>query len=286
MRPDLFKLLSYGIDSGLRVSIAPSVTRLLSRNAIFQLANLGAARIAISLDGPDALTHDRFRGVDGSFDATLEAIRTINEAGLSLQINTTVTNYNVHKLNEVLSRLKSFRVTLWSLFFLVPTGRGRVKDMISPSETERVLNWLYDMSRTVEFDVKTTSAPHYRRVFIQRRAIEGDGGRARAVPARDGIARVVGVTDGRRLCFISHIGEILPSGFLPIPAGNVRRESIIEIYRNSRLFMELQDPDKLKGKCGICEFRWICGGSRARAYALTGDYLAEEPCCVYQPHAG
>jgi radical SAM protein with 4Fe4S-binding SPASM domain len=181
----------------------------------------------------------------------------------------------------------------WSLFFLVPTGRARAADMISSEEHERVFHWLYDLSRRAPFDIKSTAAPAYRRVVIQR---ERDGASAPAARApkpvlagagyqyRDGLDRPAkGVNDGKGFCFISHLGDVCPSGFLPLAAGNVRQQPVVDIYRHSPLFRNLRNPDALKGKCGRCEFREVCGGSRARAYALGGDYLAEDPSCVYAP---
>ena len=177
----------------------------------------------------------------------------------------------------------------WSVFFLVPTGRGKLGDMISAEEHEQVFNWLYDLSRSAPFDVKSTAAPAYRRVAIERAQAEADGSGARPVAGAgfrfaDGLNRpAMGVNDGNGFAFISHIGEVCPSGFLPIPGGNVREQPFAEIYRKASLFQELRDPTKLKGKCGVCEYRSVCGGSRARAYAVTGDYLETDPSCAYTP---
>jgi len=187
----------------------------------------------------------------------------------------------------------SLGVVQWSLFFLVPTGRALAADMISPDEHEETFHWLYDLSRRAPFDIKGTAAPAYRRVVIQREREKTLAAAGAAQPAplagagyryRDGLDRPAkGVNDGRGFCFISHVGDVCPSGFLPLPAGNVREQSVAEIYRHSTLFRDLRDPTALKGRCGRCEFREVCGGSRARAYALTGDYLADDPSCAYRP---
>ncbi len=250
-------------------------------------------RVAISIDGPTAESHDAFRGFRGTFQRAVEIARDVVEGGLSLQINTTISRYNLHLLEPMVEMVARFGAVQWSLFFLVPTGRGKAEDMISAAEHERVYHWLYDLTGKVPFDIKSTAAPAYRRVVIQRerqRSAQA-GSPERPSPLagagyrfEDGLDRPAkGVNDGKGFCFVSHIGDVYPSGFLPLSAGNVRQRPIAEIYRNSSLFQELRDPAKLRGRCGRCEFREVCGGSRARAYALTGDYLAEDPSCVYQP---
>ena len=286
MRRDVYDLLAYAVDKGLRTSLAPSATALVTAKNLARVRRAGVRRLAISLDGPTAQVHDRFRGFSGSFQRTLEIMRDVREAGLALQINTTVSRYSLPVLTEMPEVVAKAEAVQWSVFFLVPTGRGRATDMISAQEHERVFHWLYYLCRQAPYDVKSTAAPAYRRVVIQRQrekehlvAVAGAGYRY-----RDGLDRPAkGVNDGKGFCFISHIGEVCPSGFLPLPAGNVRRQSVVDIYRHSPLFHELRDPTKLKGKCGRCEFRDVCGGSRARAWAVTGDYLAEDPSCIYQP---
>lgn len=251
------------------------------------------SRVAISIDGPRAAVHDAFRGFPDSFEMALGIARDTVAAGLSLQVNTTISRYNVHLLEEMGRLVAQLGAVQWSLFFLVPTGRASATDMITAGEHEQAFHWLYDLSRQAPFDIKSTAAPAYRRVVIQREQGERStvaGKRAAPVLAgagyryRDGLDRPAkGVNDGKGFCFISHLGDVCPSGFLPLPAGNVRQQSVAEVYRSSALFRSLRDPDALKGRCGRCEFREVCGGSRARAYALTGDYLAEDPSCVYQP---
>jgi radical SAM protein len=288
-RPDIFELVEYASSHGVRISLTPSATPLLTREAILRLKQGGLARLAISLDGPTAEIHDAFRRVPGSYAWTLQAVRWAREIGLPVQINTTITRHNLRHLDSTIALLEHLDIVLWSVFFLVPTGRGSAIDLISAEEFEQVFEKLYQTSRRVKFDIKSTEAQHYRRFLLQRRTEEKRKGN-RLPPmvgvTPDGIGRAPrGINDGKGFVFISHLGEVFPSGFLPISAGNVRRESLTDLYRNSPLFVSLRDSRNLKGKCGVCEFREICGGSRARAYALTGDLFAEEPCCVWQPKA-
>jgi radical SAM protein len=288
-RPDIFELVSYASQIGVRISLTPSATPLLTREAIHKLKQCGLARLAVSLDGPTAEVHDAFRRVPGSFEWTLNAVRWAREMGLPVQINTTITRHNLQYLDATIALLEQLDIVLWSVFFLVPTGRGSTIDLISAEEFEQVFEKLYATSRRVPFDIKSTEAQHYRRFLLQRRTEEKRKGNASPVPrvaegTADGIGRAPrGINDGKGFVFISHLGEVFPSGFLPVSAGNIRKEPLTEIYRHSPLFTSLRDTSNLKGKCGICEFREVCGGSRARAYALSGDVFAEEPCCIWQP---
>jgi len=294
MRPDRYDILTYAVQQGLRTSLTPTTTRLVTPTALARARDAGVRRMAVSLDGPGPEAHDAFRGFRGSFEIALRIAREIVASGMSLQVNTTVSRYNRHQLDEMAELVASLHAVQWSLFFLVPTGRARAADMISAPEHEEVFHWLYDLSRRAPFDVKSTAAPAYRRVVIQRerRAQPNGGGKAPLTLAgagyryQDGLNRPAkAVNDGNGFCFISHIGDVCPSGFLPLPAGNVRQQPVAEIYRDSSLFRSLRDPEQLKGKCGRCEFREVCGGSRARAYGLTGDYLESDPSCVYEPAA-
>ncbi len=295
MRRDLYDILAYAVQRGLRTSLTPTTTRLVTPKALARVREAGVRRVAVSIDGPSADVHDAFRGFPGSFEMALDIARDTVAAGLSLQVNTTVSRYNVHLLEEMVGLVAQLGVVQWSLFFLVPTGRASVTDMITAEAHELVFHWLYDLSRRASFDIKSTAAPAYRRVVVQREQGERSavaGERAAPVLAgagyryRDGLDRPAkGVNDAKGFCFISHLGDVCPSGFLPLPAGNVRQQPVVEIYRSSPLFRSLRDPDALKGRCGRCDFRELCGGSRARAYALTGDHLAEDPSCVYQPPA-
>lgn len=287
-RPDIFELVRYAADNGVRISLTPSATPLLTREAIIRLKESGLARLAISLDGPTAELHDAFRRVEGSYDWTLQAVRWAREIGLPVQINTTITRHNLAHLDQTIALLEQLDIVLWSVFFLVPTGRGSEIDLISAEEFEQVFEKLYETSNRLKFDIKTTEAQHYRRYVLQRRTKEKREGRVSPATnpgvTPDGIGRAPrGINDGKGFVFVSYKGEVFPSGFLPLAAGNIRTNSLAEIYRESPLFRTLRDTHNLGGKCGVCEFREVCGGSRARAYALTGDPFAEEPCCLWQP---
>ncbi len=291
MRPDLFDILSYAVSKGLRTSLTPTTTRLVTREKLARVRDAGVRRIAVSIDGPDAEVHDAFRGFPGSFAIAERIARDAAGSGLALQINTTVSRHNIGCLEQMPELVARHGAVQWSVFFLVPTGRATAADMVSPEEHEMLYHWLYDVSKSARFDIKSTAAPAYRRVAIQR-SKEAAPSRPPAHLAgagyryQDGLDRPAkGVNDGNGFCFISHTGDVCPSGFLPLGAGNVRGRSVVEIYRDSPLFRALRDSSSLKGKCGRCEFKDVCGGSRARAYAITDDYLAEDPSCVYQPGA-
>jgi radical SAM protein len=291
-RPDIYELVEYATARGVRTSLTPSATPLLTRDALAEFQRRGLARLAVSLDGSTAEIHNAFRRVAGSYEWTLRAIRWARELDLPVQINTTITRRNREDFDGIARLLETLDIVLWSVFFLVPTGRGRTSDVLSAEEFEDVFAKLYEVSRHVRFDIKTTEAQHYRRYLLQRRSAERRRAEVSAgapedcagPKASDGIGRAPrGLNDAKGFVFVSHLGEVFPSGFLPLSAGNVRRQSLAELYRNSPLFVSLRDTSQLQGKCGACEFRNVCGGSRARAYALTGDPLAEEPCCVYEP---
>ncbi len=285
-RPDLFELIDYSRQAGVRVSLTPSATPLLTQDVIRRLKDAGLARLAVSMDGARAETHDAFRGMSGSFARTLDAIRWANEVGLPVQINTTFSRRNIGEIDDLVALMETLRITLWSVFFLVPLGRGKLNELLSAEEFEQVFARLYDLSKSASFDIKTTEAQHYRRFLLQQRAAERSSGAVTTSPEKmeDTIGRAPrGLNDGKGFVFISHKGEVFPSGFLPVSAGNVRQEPLATIYRESPLFRGLRDAGKLEGKCGACEFKQICGGSRARAYALTGNPWGEEPCCSYVP---
>ncbi|MDF2923254.1 MAG: radical protein [Paenibacillaceae bacterium] len=401
MRDDLFELTSYGKSIGLRVSMTPSATPRVTEEAIRQASAVGLDRWAFSLDGSTAAIHDRFRGASGSFDLTMRSLSMLRKLNMPLQINTTVCVHNKHDLKRIAEIIGEMGVVMWSVFFLVPTGRGKNEDMISPEEGEEILHWLAELGERVPFGVKTTAAPFYRRVLAQRAKALGQhpqavGARMLGVPelatrtgkhpasgegrpigagghphgehghegrpqgrqahaaghpqggepfgghphggqpnggqsqggepigghpgggqshhsqshggqphaghlhggqphggqspfgAGDGKAAMRaprGVTDGSGFVFISHTGEVSPSGFLPIPCGNVREQSLASIYREHPVFTSIRNPDLYTGKCGVCDYRQMCGGSRARAYTATGDYLGSDPACAYLPPA-
>ncbi len=272
-RADLKDLIRYASRQGLRVGLSPSATPDFVAMDLKELKELGVARISLSLDGATEATHDRFRGIRGCWGWTMQALANAAEAGLSVQINTTFTRQNLAEFDQFATLLERLKPAMWSVFQLVPTGRGKLHDLLSGEELEQLFNRLYDLSLVAPYDIKTTEGHHYRRVVVQR------SHSTRRLQMR----APIGVNDGKGFVFVSHVGEICPSGFLPLAAGNVRTNELLDVYRNSPIFQALRDPARLKGKCGRCEFNRICGGSRARAYAVTGDYLEQEPLCVYQP---
>jgi AdoMet-dependent heme synthase len=278
-RPDLMPIVQYACRRGVRTSLTPSTTPLLVRDAIVELKKSGLMRLALSLDGSTAELHDTFRGVAGSFQRTLDAVGWCHEAELPVQINTTVSRRNFVDLDKMIELLSSVRVVLWSVFFLVPTGRAQLSDLLSAEEHEQVFAKLYSASKRVKFHIKTTEGQHYRRYVLQQKARDPNRRSREDLIA----AAPKGVNDGKGFVFVSHTGEVYPSGFLPLPAGNVLWEPLSQIYQDSPLFRSLRDSSQLKGKCGRCDFKDACGGSRARAYALSHDPLAEEPCCAYVP---
>lgn len=291
MRPDLYELARYAIDEKkLSVSMTPSATPRVTREAIRKAKEVGLSRWAFSLDGSTADIHDHFRGTKGSYDMTMRGIEYLKELQIPIQVNTTVSNYNLHDLEAIAEKVKEMGAVLWSVFFLVPTGRGMEKDMITPEQHEEVMRWLCQIQRRMPYGVKATEAPHYRRVFAQemKKAAEASapGGEPSPFKRADVLGRAPkGVNDGDGFVFISHIGDVYPSGFLPVSCGNVRERPLAEIYRDSPVMRQLRDKSLLKGKCGVCEFKELCGGSRARAFAITGDYLESDPYCAYVPRA-
>ncbi|HET9519374.1 MAG TPA: TIGR04053 family radical SAM/SPASM domain-containing protein [Actinoplanes sp.] len=301
-RPDLMTLIRRGGDLGLAVSVSPSGTPTLTRQALADLCDAGTRAISLSLDAAGATAHDGFRGVDGVHALTTQAWRDAVDLGLKVQINTTVTRRTVGDLPDIAAQVRDRGAMLWSAFFLVPTGRGSSLAGLTAAETEDVLNLLYDLGETIP--VKTTEAHHFRRVCLQRAALARRGVPAGAELGLGPLYRrlrrrieELGLTGGpqrpRRpplqisggngFVFVSHTGKVHPSGFLPLTAGDVRTGRLVDIYRTAPLFTALRDPGRLKGRCGACEFRTVCGGSRARAYAVTGDVHAQEPACNYRP---
>jgi radical SAM protein len=291
MRKDLYQLIAYATQKGLRCSLTPTATALPTTERLEKVRDAGIRRIALSLDAPRSEIHDSFRQVPGSWQRTMDILHRAQVIGLSVQVNTTVAKHNVDILEEMIPFLQEVGAVQWSLFFLVPTGRAQAENMISPEEHERVFNWLYDLSKNAPFDIKSTAAPMYRRVAIERKRAEQGADKpvtfqGAGFQYADGLNRPTrGVNDGNGFLFISHVGDIQPSGFLPVTAGNVRTDDVIDVYRNSQIFTDLRTPDKIKGRCGICEYRDVCGGQRGRAYGITGDYLETDPACVYIPKA-
>jgi radical SAM protein len=279
-RRDLVPLAAQAVRLGMEVAVTPSATPLVTRAALGELAREGVARIAVSLDGPDAESHDRFRGVRGSFARTLEIIQDAHEVGFPVQVNTTITPGNWERIDEFAELLDRFEIILWSVFFLVPVGRATEQARLSAEQVEQTFERLWRQTQRRRFAVKTTEAPHFRRFSAQRQKLSAKH------PALGGSPYAsLATNDGKGILFVGHNGVIYPSGFLPITCGQFPRDNVVEVYQQSPLFRALRDADQLQGKCGVCKFRTICGGSRARSYAVTGDPLAAEPDCVYLPEA-
>ncbi|MFE1414737.1 TIGR04053 family radical SAM/SPASM domain-containing protein [Streptomyces sp. NPDC058746] len=298
-RPDLTELVAYGTSLGLRVAVSPSGTPTLTRAGLLAVRDAGAVALSLSLDGSTPERHDAFRGVPGVYDRTLEGWRAARELGLKVQVNTTVTRDSLEDLADVAALVKREGAMLWSGFVLVPTGRGEQLAQLTPAEAEDVLHFLYDCGSVMA--AKTTEGHHFRRVALQRTVLAARGERPRLGPLHarltaratelglfGGERRTVrrppmDVSSGRGFVFVSHTGEVHPSGFLPVSAGNVKDRPLTEIYRESELFAQLRDPALLRGKCGACEYKAVCGGSRSRAYGFTRDVLAADPYCAYEP---
>ena len=292
-RPDVFELLEYGASIGLRMGVTPATTPLATPEALLRLKQCGISRVAVSLDGSTPAIHDEFRRVHGSFDWGIRILRNCQELGLSTQVNTVVARHNLDDFDNLAQLMTTLGIVFWEVFFLVPMGRARPEDVASADEFEVVFNKLYDLSKSAPFDIRATAAPQYARVVLQRQVAERRAGLRMDAPdvltdgmlysQKDGIGRARGVNDGDGFMFVSHLGDIFPSGFLPVKAGNVRGDDIVEVYRRAPVFQQLRSKALLKGKCSVCEYANVCGGSRARAYAVTGDYLEAEPYCAHVP---
>ncbi len=281
LRPDIFALARYGTDKGLRMVMATNGTRI-SEGTVEEMKSAGIQRISVSLDGPDAESHDRFRKVEGAFEGSLRGIETVKKAGMEFQINTTITQANLHLIAPILELAVRLGAVAHHIFLLVPTGRGRemAGQSLSAGEYEKTLHWFYEQQEKVPLQLKATCAPHYYRILRQRSQKEGK----KAAPKKNGLdAMTRGCLGGISFCFISHVGQVQPCGYLEINCGNVRDKSFREIWSSSDIFRNLRDPGGYSGKCGRCEFRRVCGGCRARAYEISGDYMAEEPYCVHEP---
>ncbi len=318
-RKDIFELASYGRECGLRVALATNGT-LVSTEIAHEIVDAGIKRVSISLDGADAATHDSFRGIPGAFDQAVQGLRNLKELGMSVQINMTIARHNAHQLPDVLEMSRRLGADALHTFLLVPVGCGvgiAEDQMVPADEYEKILNWFYDRAQEGGIELKATCAPHYFRVDRQRRAAErraaslapamfggeghGIGPTDMTMPGSTGVdlhpharhpgaghpdgmqAMTKGCLAGTGVAFISYQGEVYPCGYLPALAGNLHRQSLAEIWENSPVFLQLRDTGNLKGKCGYCEFRNVCMGCRARAFAATGDYMDEEPFCVDQP---
>ena len=281
LRTDIFDIAKYGTDKGLRMVMAPNGT-LITENFAKQMADSGIQRISISLDGATRENHDRFRGVDGAFEGALRGIRLAKDAGIEFQINTTITKTNLHEIPKIQDLAVKLGAVAHHIFLLVPTGRGKyiVDQEITASEYERTLNWFYDQKEKTPLQLKATCAPHYYRILRQRAKQEGKPITFKT-HGMDAMTR--GCLGGTGFCFISYRGIVQPCGFLDVNCGDITHASFADIWNRSDIFLSLRNFDELKGKCGACEFKKVCGGCRARAYEATGDFLAEEPLCSYQP---
>lgn len=306
-RDDVYDMIAYARKIGLEPSVTPSATPLLTPEAIAKMKDHGVARLAISLDHYKREDHDSFRRVDGSFDLTIRAIEAARDNGIPVQINSTVSKRTAADLPKMAETLAKYpNIVMWSVFFLVPTGRAKNADMIEAEEVETLFGDLYEISKRVPFNIRTTEAMHYRRYVLQRMMKEQGRSIDELLDPKTGLidASTIfmrpigvqtqtgaitrspkGVNEAKGFVFISHIGDVFPSGFLPLRAGNVKKESLVDVYRQSDVFTKLRDSANLKGKCGVCEFRELCGGSRSRAWSVTGDAFASDPICTYMPVA-
>lgn len=281
MRPDVYELIAYATQKGLRCVMSPNGTLITPENAEL-IRDSGVMRCSISIDGPDAASHDAFRGVPGAFDMSMRGIGHLKNAGVEFQINTTVTKDNLHGFRDIFTLCRDLGAAAWHIFLLVPTGRGaEIEDqIISAEEYEKTLNWFYDFRKTTTMHLKATCAPHYYRIMRQRAKEEG----LKVTPASFGMdAMTRGCLGGIGFCFISHVGRVQPCGYLELDCGNVRETPFPKIWRESIPFRKLRDPAAYEGKCGRCEYHSVCGGCRARAMTMSGNYLAEEPLCTYAP---
>ncbi len=281
MRADVYELMRYATDKGLRCVMSPNGT-LITPETAAKMVTAGVQRCSISIDGPDAGSHDEFRGVPGAFDASMRGIQYLKNAGLEFQINTTVTRANLSSFKKIFDLCESIGAAAWHIFLLVPTGRAAQlgAEVITAREYEDVLNWFYDFRKTTKMHLKATCAPHYYRIMRQRAKAEG----IPVTPENFGLdAMTRGCLGGTGFCFISHVGQVQPCGYLELDCGNVRTTPFPEIWRNSRQFKQFRNQDEYEGKCGVCEYHKVCGGCRARAHSMDNNYMGEEPLCSYTP---
>lgn len=285
-RRDLFTIIERSVSLGMETAITPSATPLLTRRAVEKLKASGIARMAISLDGVDAATHDALRGVPGTFDHALRIIRTAREVGLPVQINTTLTPDNYEQLEDMAELLRTLDIVLWSVFFIIPVGRATESLRLSGEQHEAAFARMWQLAQTMPYGIKTTEAMHYRRYVLQQaKAARAAGHGEPGPPAKGPRSRFFGVNDGKGILFVSHKGEMQPSGFFPAICGTFPAQGVVETYQKHPLFRQLRDATQLEGKCRVCEYRNLCGGSRARSYAVSGNPMAAEPDCVYIPPA-
>ncbi len=276
-RKDIFDLVKFASQQGLQTAMTPSATPLVTNAAISKLKEAGLGRLAMSLDGVNTDTHDAFRGEQGTFEHTMKIMQFARSIGVELQVNTTVHQQNYQQIDAMAELFGQLGIVLWSVFFLIPVGRGLSQLRLTGDQAEWVFERLWAQAQKQKFGIKTTEAHHYRRFVLQHMNAE-----ALAATERNQRAPL-GINDGKGVMFVSHTGVVYPSGFMPITCGQFPADNIVDVYQKNELFRSLRDPNLLKGKCGVCEYRTICGGSRARAYAVTRDPLGAEPDCVYKP---
>ena len=281
LRKDIFDIADYGTKKNLKMVMAPNGTMITKENA-YKMKESGIKRISISIDGATKEKHDDFRGVKGAYDGALNGIKIARKAGIEFQINTTITKTNLQEIPKILSLAESLGAVAHHIFLLVPTGRGKyiVDETINAKEYEKTLNWFYEQRKKTKLQLKATCAPHYYRILRQRATREGKEVNFKSF-GLDAVTR--GCLAGVGFCFISHTGIVQPCGFLDLECGNIRNKSFDKIWQNSKNFIKLRDYDALKGKCGLCKYKNSCGGCRARAFEATGDFLKEEPLCLYNP---
>ena len=292
-RIDLFELIAYARAKGIQVSVAPSATPLLNPEVLLKMADYGVDGISLSLDGATVQSHDDLRGVSGTFTRTLAMAQFAVNAGLKVQINTTVMDHNVEELPAIFEVVKSIPAQVWEVFFLIQTGRGSQLNELSPNVSESVCHFLYQAAH-YGVTVRTVEGPYFRRIVRQyeeqisakldllTQQLNKDLLARLGSPTHSPLARSVGTRDGKGIVFISYRGDVSPSGFLPMVADNLSNQNLQQIYAHNPLFVELRDTTSFKGRCGVCEYAHICGGSRARAYARTDDVMEEDPNCVYE----
>lgn len=281
-RPDLYDLIDEARSLGIQVSVTPAATAKLTKEVLEKLMAHGVDGLGLSLDGATAEHHDGIRGVPGTFDRTMQALGWAQELGLPVQVNSLACEQTAADLPGIFELLKPYKPARWSLFFLISVGRGKVLAPLEPEAAEELMQWIYRTGQGAPFVVATTEAPSSRRVAVEEMRAAGiHGDQIRRTPA----ARGFGIRDGNGIVFVSHAGEVCPAGFLPLPVGNIKERNIVDIYRHDPLFEQLHDPNQFEGRCGYCEYHAICGGSRSRAFAATGNALATDPLCLYEPHA-
>ncbi len=282
-RKDLFSLIDAARGLGIGVSITPAATPAFTREVLVRLKEHGVEGLGLSLDGSTPEKHDSIRGVPGTFERTMTAIRWAQELDMPLQVNTLVAEETAGDIPVIYELLKPYAVSRWSLFFLISVGRGKVLQALSPEEGEKLMLWAFETSRTAPFVIATTEAPSYRRVVLERMRSEGMTGEE---IKRSGATRSFEIRDGHGIMFVSNTGDVCPAGFLPVVVGNVKQDRVADLYRNAPLFRSLHDPNQFEGRCGICEYNALCGGSRSRAFGFTGNPLATDPFCDYIPQPG